>query len=247
MAIRTLSCRRRQATVLMAIAAVCTAAPALYSAAGGVPRTTVALARWLDRADTPLTSYRALRRLSAIARDGKMRASMVVWTELEPGGFRYTVVSEAGSESMRRRVFRAMLDGEREAESKGEPRNCTLAATNYTFDPDPGTVDGLFRVGIRARREHPMLVNGAVFFNPDNGDLVRVEGRLAKRPSFWTRRVDIVRSYARIGGVHVPVSLRSTAQVLFLGEGTLTMKWEYERINGITVGAPDLIAMSRDE
>lgn len=248
MALPIRSLHRRHAAALTAVIAVCTVAPGVYSAGGGVYRTRVALEQWLGRSDTPLTSYRALRRLSATARGGKMKASMVVWTDLDSAtGFRYSIVSEEGSENIRRRVFRAVLDGEREAESNGDPRTCTVGPSNYTFEPGSDTVDGLLRVGIHARREHPLLVNGAMFLRAEDGDLVRVEGRLTKRPSFWTRRVDIVRQYARIGGVHVPVALRSTAQVLFFGEGRMTMTWEYERINGVTVGTPDLIAMSRDE
>jgi len=248
---RIQSSRRVQAAMIVAVvAAVWGPAPPVYSETGrGVHATSVALERWLDRSeDTPLTSYRALRRLSATARDGKMRASMLVWTELDAaGGFRYSIVNEEGSESVRRRVFRAMLEGEREAESKGEPRSCAVAPANYTFEPEVDMVDGLLRIEVHARREHPMLINGAVFFRPDDGDLVRVEGRLAKRPSFWTRRVDVVRSYARIAGVHVPVSLHSKAQVLFFGEGTMTMTWQYERINGVIVGAPNLLAMSQED
>jgi hypothetical protein len=251
MRVRIQPSRQVQAAIVtVAVAAVWGAAPAVYSETRGhVRATSVTLERWLDRAeDTPLTSYRALRRLSATARDGKMRASMFVWTELDAaGGFRYSIVSEEGSENVRRRVFRAMLEGERDAESKGEPRSCAVGPTNYEFEPEVDMVDGLLRIAVHARREHPMLINGAVFFRPDDGDLVRVEGRLAKRPSFWTRRVDIVRSYARIAGVHVPVALHSKAQVLFFGEGTLTMTWQYERINGVTVGAPNLLAMSQDD
>ena len=46
-----------------------------------------------------------------------------------------------------------------------------------------------------------LLVDGTIYLNPDNGELVRMEGRLAKSPSFWTRRVEIVRWYRRIAGV----------------------------------------------
>jgi len=62
-----------------------------------------------------------------------------------------------------------------------------------------------------------------------------VEGLLVKRPSFWTRRVEVVRRYARVGGVRLPVSMESTAQVLVVGTSTFSMTYEYESINGASV------------
>ena len=65
-----------------------------------------------------------------------------------------------------------------------------------------------------------------------------------KRPSFWTRRVDIVRHYARLAGVRVPVGMESTGQVLMLGPSSFTMTWEYESVNGIRVGTPGARAVA---
>ena len=77
------------------------------------------------------------------------------------------------------------------------------------------------------------MIDGAVFITSDDADLVRVEGRMAKNPSFWTTRVNLVRRYDRIGGVRVPVRLDSTAQIRFAGESTLSMVYDYESVNGV--------------
>jgi len=71
-----------------------------------------------------------------------------------------------------------------------------------------------------------------------DGDLTRIEGRLSKTPSFWTRRVDVVRRYERLAGVRVPVSIESVAHVLIAGRSTFKMTYEYETINGHRVGSP---------
>jgi hypothetical protein len=68
--------------------------------------------------------------------------------------------------------------------------------------------------------------------NADDGALVRLQGRLAKSPSFWVKNVDIVRSYERIDGHVVPVALQTTAQVRLLGEATLRMTYVYSEIDG---------------
>ena len=66
--------------------------------------------------------------------------------------------------------------------------------------------------------------------------MLQVEGTLVKRPSFWTRRVDVVRRYARVSGVRVPIEMRSTADVLIAGKSTFTMSYNYEMINGESIG-----------
>ena len=67
---------------------------------------------------------------------------------------------------------------------------------------------------------------------------MRIEGRLTKTPSFWTRRVEVVRHYERINGIHVPVAIESIANVLVAGRSTFKMIYEYETINDGRVGSP---------
>ena len=222
----------------MAAALACATLEVRGSAsASGDP--TATLVRFLTPDPAPLMSYRGTRRLQASAREGKLQASLHVWTELHPKrGFQYRVISEDGADSIRSRVLRPVLDAERRSQAPGDIQQGGLTRENYTFEPPSYSHDGLLRVPIHPRRDHVTLVDGAMFLRPGSGDLVRVEGRLSKRPSFWTRRVEIVREYARIAGVRVPVSMESTAQLLIIGASRFSMTWEYESINGMPVGLP---------
>ena len=89
-------------------------------------------------------------------------------------------------------------------------------------------------------RKDLLLVNGSIFVDPASADLMRVEGRLSKTPSFWTRRVEVIRRYQRINGIRVPIAIESVAQVLIAGRSTFQMTYEYETINGERVGTPQL-------
>src|SRR5262249_24346119 len=119
-----------------------------------------------------------------------------------------------------------------------EPDRASITEMNYHFDDAGRLADGLAAVGIRPRRKDVLLVDGAIYVVPEDGDLRRIEGRLSKAPSMWTRRVEIVRHYARIGGVRVPTSIESVAAVLIAGRSTFKMSYEYETINGQHVGDP---------
>jgi hypothetical protein len=164
---------------------------------------------------------------------------MVAWSEYDHvNGFRFSIVSEGGSSYIRSKVLRAALEGEQRIWATYEPQRASFTHENYEFDPATSTPDGLAEVGIRPRRKDVLLVEGAIFVQPSDGDLARIEGRLSKAPSFWTRRVDVVRRYERLAGVRVPVSIESVAHVLIAGRSTFNMTYEYETINGQRVGNP---------
>lgn len=187
----------------------------------------------------PLVSYRALRQLSASTRGGRMRATVDAWTSLDPvNGFQYEVVSEQGSAVIRRKVLIAALDAEKRAVGSPDAANAALTYANYEFLNVANERDDLTRVDVKPRRKNVMLIDGSLFLNTDSADLVRVEGELSARPSIWTRRVHIVREYGRIAGIHVPVAMRSTADVLVVGQSSFSMSYRYTDINGRKVGAP---------
>ncbi len=197
------------------------------------------VARVLARVEPPPDQYRALRHLEASNDHFGKHAEMVVWTEADRAhGFRYEIVSEEGSGYIRSKVLRAALDAEQKMWAAGEPQRAAVSLSNYDFEERGVGSDGLASFLVRPRRKDVLLVDGMIFVTQTEGDLVRIEGRLSKSPSFWTRRVEIERRYSRIGGVHVPVSLESVAQVLIAGRSTFHMTYEYETINGRRVGDP---------
>jgi len=167
---------------------------------------------------------------------------MDVWTEGDDNGFRYQVVAEDGSDYIRNRVFRQTLDSERAMWASGALNRASLTAANYAFEDRGVQPDGSASVSVKARRKDLLLIDGAVFFSPEDGDLVRMEGRLSKTPSFWTRQVQVVRSFRRFNGIRMPVSVESTANVLIAGRSTFRMTYDYESVNGAHVGSPQAVA-----
>ena len=195
--------------------------------------------RFLARKDPPPFQYRALRHLDARNEHFGVAGWMDAWTDVDrDGGFRYQVVAEGGSGYIRSHVLRAALAGEQKMWMSGDSAKAALTRDNYTFDVQPPPSAALDALGVTPLRKDVLLVSGSVFVNPADGDLVRVEGRLSKTPSFWTRRVEVVRKYERINGVRVPVAIESVAQVLIAGRSTFKMTYEYEAINGEHVGNP---------
>ena len=192
-----------------------------------------ALQRFLSRPDEPVTQYRARRVLTGHNPRFKMQGGIEAITELSADGrFTYTIVSETGSDYIREKVLEPILETEAKVLASGDPSRSALTTENYDIGGGELAEPGIVKLFAKPRRKEVSLIDGAVFITSDDADLVRVEGRMAKNPSFWTTRVNIVRRYDRIAGIRVPVSLDSTAQIRFAGESSLSMTYDYEMING---------------
>jgi hypothetical protein len=203
------------------------------------------LKRFLALDDPTPSQYRALRHLEARNEKFEKNAWMDVWTEGDASGFHYVVVSEDGSEYIRSKVFRATLETERRMWAAGAPDQAAVTMANYVFEDRGAQPDGLTLLTVTPRRKDVLLVDGSIFLNPDDGELVRMEGRLSKSPSFWTRHVEIVRWYRRILGFRMPTALESVASVRIAGLSTFRMSYEYESINGQRVGNPQPRVLAR--
>jgi hypothetical protein len=199
--------------------------------------------RFLSRADEPLTRYRALRRLEARNDRFKLQGWLEAWTELTPEGkFGYEIVREGGSEYIRNKVLRPVLENEEKLFATRDASRSAMTAANYELRGTEAAEPGLVKLLVKPKRREISLIDGAAIVTEDDADLVRVEGRLAKNPSFWTRRVDVVRRYERLSGVRVPTRLDSVAQIRFAGTSTFSMTFEYEMVNGLDVAPANAVA-----
>jgi hypothetical protein len=198
--------------------------------------------------DEPLTRYRAFRRMHAFSERFNQEGWVDAWTELDERGFRFEIVEERGSEYVRNKVLKAVLKREQELVAEG-PSRAALTEDNYVFTEGDGPDDGLRYVLMKPRRKDVVLVDGRMVLSADGTDLVRIEGRLAKNPSFWTSLVNIVRHFAKVDGVRVPVSTESVAKIKFAGQSRLDVSYEYESINGrpVTMATRRMLASARPD
>lgn len=181
--------------------------------------------------ETPLTQYRAYRRMHAQSERFGQEGRLEAWTEMDEQGFRYSIVSESGSDYIRTKVLRALLKREQELVATGECQRSEISTDNYEFREAPES-NGERQVLLKPKRKDMLLVDGRMVLSRDGSDLLRVEGRLARNPSFWTSLVNVIRHYARLDGVRVPISTESVAKVKFAGVSHLEVHYEYETING---------------
>jgi hypothetical protein len=192
-----------------------------------------AVSLFLARTNVPLTSYRARRHLEANNTRFKKHAWLDCVTRLDENGFSYEVTASDGSPYILRKVLLAALDAERDL-TRARP-SAGFVDANYEMTDDGADGEWL-RIKLHPRRRDTLLLDGWLLVSPTNGALIEARGRLAKAPSFWTTRVEIVRRHRQIAGVTVPVLIESVASVRIAGPSSFSMRYDYDAINGIAVG-----------
>jgi hypothetical protein len=200
-------------------------------AAREAPSDTSTDMRLLALQEEPLKQYRAYRRMHAESERFNQEGWLEAWTEYDERGFRYEIVSERGSETVRNKVLKAVLRREQELLSKDGDARAALTTSNYEFE-EAEIQDGVRYVNLKPKRKDMLLVYGRMVLSPDGRDLLRVEGRLARNPSFWTSLVNVIRRYARLDGVRVPIAVESVAKIKLAGLSRMDVHYEYETING---------------
>ena len=91
-------------------------------------------------------------------------------------------MSERGSDYIRERVLKTLLQREQELIAAGSAGRAEISDANYEFTDSAGTPDpssGERTVCLKPKRKDVLLVNGRMVINENGTELLRVEGRLS--------------------------------------------------------------------
>lgn len=221
------------AVTLAAMAELATLVEARFAASGEESAEEL-IRRVVEQSGRTDLTVQSVRELRAGTVGGKHLGWMkVATTRLASGAFSWNVIEEGGSERTRHKVLRSVLDGEAKSVQAGV-NGAAVHPANYLLTPGPFDHSGNMQIRLTPRREDPTLVDGVLTVSGD-GSPVRLEGRLAKSPSFWVKSVTIVQHYDRFAGVALPTSVESLADLKMFGRSTLTMRYRYSEVNGARV------------
>ncbi len=187
-----------------------------------------------------LGAYRGTRtyRLEYRGFPGSRTAEMVVDVSYKsPGIKQFTVRSETGSKLLIDRVFKKMLQSEREALSEENQRRVALNQDNYSFalvglEETPPTA--LYILAVEPRTQNKLLYRGRIWVDAADFAVVRIEGEPAKNPSFWTKDTKIEQVYTKVGDFWLPRSNRSTTTIRLGGHAVFAIDYEDYQITAAT-------------
>ncbi len=160
-----------------------------------------------------------------------------------PHELSFELVREQGSGFVAQRVFGRMMEGEQEALEPENKRRSVMTPENYDFRLlGQETLAGrpAYQLEVTPRREDTFLFQGTIWVDAEDFAVVRAQGKPAKRPSFWTRNIDFLRTFKKVGPFWLPDRTEGVTQVLLFGTTWTTIEnGDYTvRLNSSAGGRP---------
>jgi outer membrane lipoprotein-sorting protein len=173
-----------------------------------------------------LQGYTATRHYVAVNKHH--RAEMLVRVACAGDGVkRFTILSEDGSHYIRKHVFYKMLNEEAAVSRRGTRESTRITPANYDFEViGQDSVDGrpAYVLSVSPKAENKYLIDGEIWVDATDYSIVRVEGRPARNPSFWTRSVHFVHTYQKVGPFWLAASTDSVSEIRIFGTAELTIE-----------------------
>jgi hypothetical protein len=191
--------------------------------------------RNLERARA-LEAYQGTRvyRLEYRGFPGFRSAEMIVEVKYHsPGTKDFNIRSEKGSRFIIDRIFKRVLETEKEALNEENQRRVALNKDNYEFTLDgyesapPGP---FYILSVEPRTDNKLLYRGRIWVDAQDFAVARIEAAPAKNPSFWTKETKIEQVYAKVGSFWLPLSNRSSSDIRLGGHASFTIDYQDYRI-----------------
>jgi outer membrane lipoprotein-sorting protein len=156
-------------------------------------------------------------------------ADMVVRAEYDaPNKKVFTIVSETGSDTVRSRVFKKLLEAEQESGREENQERSAITPQNYTFqltDYQKTDRSEFYVLEARPLTKNKFLFRGRLWVDAKAFAITQVQGEPAVNPSWWTLKTDFKRNYQEIGNFWLPESNESETKVRIFGTAFLTIKY----------------------
>jgi outer membrane lipoprotein-sorting protein len=145
-------------------------------------------------------------------------------------GKSYAIVSESGSEFIRKHVLETLLDNEKEINLPGNRERSWIISANYAMNLKPGGVQRLdgrdcLALAISPRRKATNMIEGSLWVDARDGSIVRLEGIASQSPSVFTGPAQVMRQYARINGFGMATHASAVSDSFLLGRTTVTIDY----------------------
>lgn len=187
--------------------------------------------RNLERARA-LGAYQGTRvyRLEYRGFPGSRSADMIVEVKYRsPGTKDFSIRSENGSRLIIDRIFKRMLQTEKEALTEENQSRVALNQDNYRFALagfESMPTGPSYILSVEPRTDNKLLYRGRIWVDAEDFAVVRIEGAPAKNPSFWTKATKIEQVYAKVGSFWLPLSNRSSSEIRLGGHASFTIDYQ---------------------
>jgi outer membrane lipoprotein-sorting protein len=145
-------------------------------------------------------------------------------------GKSYTILSQSGSEIIRRLVLSAILDNEKHINQPGVREGAWLTSANYEMKLKIGTtlrVDGrdCYVLSLTPRRKSPHLIEGTIWVDSNDFSIVQVQGTASKSSTVFTGPTQLMRNYEKVAGFAQATRARATSNSFLFGQTIVTIDY----------------------
>jgi hypothetical protein len=167
---------------------------------------------------------------------GDRQAEMTVEaTYDQPSSKEFKVVSQSGSKLVMNRVFKRLLDSEKEAAQPAMSAKTQLNRDNYSFElvsyePSKTGVQGQYVLRVNPKSNSKYVYRGQVWVDGTDFAVTRIEAEPAQNPSFWTKKSEIHHEYKKVQDFWLPAKNESISYIRLGGRATLTIEYKGYRV-----------------
>jgi len=183
-----------------------------------------------------LRHYESTRvyRLSYRGFPGDREAEMTVEATYDsPSTKKFRVISQTGSKLIVDRVFKRLLESEKEAAEPEMHARTLLNRANYDIaligfeSSDKG---GQYVLAVYPKTKSKYLYRGKVWVDATDFAVTRIDAEPAQNPSFWTKKSEIHHEYMKVQDFWLPRRNESISYIRLGGRATLTIEYDNYRV-----------------
>jgi len=210
--------------------------PSITSAPLSVDQVVSNLVRKDKERAQALRHYESIRvyRLSYRGFPGDRDAEMTVAATYDsPSTKNFRVISQTGSKVIIDRVFKRLLESEKEAAEPEMHARTLLNRANYDIALtgfEPSDKGGQYVLAVYPKAKSKYLYRGKVWIDGTDFAVTRIDAEPAQNPSFWTKKSEIHHEYMKVQDFWLPRRNESVSYIRLGGRATLTIEYNNYRV-----------------
>ena len=171
---------------------------------------------------------------------GDREAEMTVEATYDsPSTKSFKVISQTGSKLIIDRVFKRLLESEKEAVEPGMHARTLLNRDNYDFALIGFVSSGVniadqgsqYVLAVYPKTKSKYLYRGKVWVDGTDFAVTRIDAEPAQNPSFWTKKSEIRHEYMKVQDFWLPRRNESVSYIRLGGRATLTIEYNHYRVS----------------
>jgi len=184
-----------------------------------------------------LRHYQSTRiyRLTYHGFPGDRGAQMTVEATYDrPATKNFKVISQSGSKLIIDRVFKRLLESEKEAAEPEMRAKTLLNRNNYNIaltGYEPSGTGNQYVLTVDPKKNSKYVYRGKVWVDGTDFAVTKIDAEPAQNPSFWTKKSEIHHEYMKVGDFWLPRRNESVSYIRLGGRATLTIEYENYRVN----------------